>query len=169
MEHHDSQSRDDNEADNDKRSSPSPSSPISKPPCIVFHTAQPGQGRERVRFEGDLQRSWEESKGRWEGPFHAGDSPRGVHVSIYIYIYSSSSFSLPLSSFLRFVSGQRTRNRAKVASLVVFLGTKVNINFCLKVKKKKKKKKRFGNSTSSNSLRINRDLEQSGWERGEVD
>lgn len=52
---------------------------------------------------------------------------------------------------------------------MVFLGTKVNINFCLKVKKKKKKKKRFENSTSSNSLRINRDLEQSGWERGEVD
>lgn len=105
MEHHDSQSRDDNEADNDKRSSPSPSSPISKPPRIVFHTAQPGQGRERVRFEGDLQRSWEESKGRWEGPFHAGDSPRGVHVSIYIYIL----LPLFLSPFLLFSALFRDR------------------------------------------------------------
>lgn len=35
-----------------------------------------------MRFEGDLQRGWEESKGRWERIFHAGDSPYGVHVSM---------------------------------------------------------------------------------------
>lgn len=35
-----------------------------------------------MRFEGDLQRGREESKGRWERVLHAGDSSHSVHVSI---------------------------------------------------------------------------------------